>query len=57
MIIHCMLSQIVHHQKEIHEGKLKDKKCVLLFLCNVSLIINLRRIVDGGGWNHIYEVA
>jgi hypothetical protein len=56
MIPHCILSQIVH-QKEIHEGKLKDKKFVLLFLCNVSLIINLGWVVDGGRWNNIYEVA
>jgi len=41
VINHCLLSQIVHHRKGNHEGKMKERKCVLLFVCNANLITNL----------------
>ncbi len=41
----CLFSQIIHHCKGIHECKLKERKCVLLFVCNASLIINPKELL------------
>jgi hypothetical protein len=34
----------------------RERRFVLLFVCNARLISNLDGAIDGGRWSYIYEI-